>query len=373
MKQLVFIEKGRDGKDKIFTNDKNGKILFPYKDLEVEFDTITVIDDFKVEFEKETYGFFSGRKVDVCLPELEDLAGCIQDIIDPADLEMYISRRHIYTAGSFYMFISKDTNILVTQEVDSGEMIIVKEPRVCEKTRSGKNPRYYSIYNGMTSIGENHISEWMFIFRISLLVDTPLTKPEKASLILAANRELFVGMHYAYAYYDKCVVRYEGGNSKSFSVYYIRYDGQQSSIGITHSTLFDLISKKIITIANPDDYKEAVDSCFDEGFGKVSMYHYLNEAKKIYESITGRPMEIPNMFGSIMGYTAMRIFVLNIDMYDTIKSTHSEEELEKLAKVSKDAIREINSDIKILSKNMSKESLSEIARLNYKPAITIAI
>lgn len=32
MKQLVFIEKGEVGKDKIFTNDKNGKILFPYKD-----------------------------------------------------------------------------------------------------------------------------------------------------------------------------------------------------------------------------------------------------------------------------------------------------------------------------------------------------
>lgn len=374
MKQLVFIDKGKDGKDRIFTTSKAGKMLFPHKDLKIEFEPITVIDDFKVEYEKENYGFFSGKKLDVCLPEPKDLVAIYKEIFEFMEI---MPRTYVFTAGSFYMLCNDTTNVLITQEVDSGEILMVKEGMRSSETRSGKNPQYYSIYNGMTSLGKENISIDEFILKIALSRDTTPTQSQKASMALTANRMFFYQKRedYVFTYYDKCIVRLEK-DSESFKIYYISLNGAVDIVNISHDTLYDIITRKLITIANPNEYKEAVDKCFDEGFCKVvdSPLYPREDACAIYKSITGRHLEVlNNMFGKIDGYSSVPIYVLNIDMYDTIKKTHSEEELKKLAQVSKDTIKKIDSDIKMLGKNMSKQSLSEIVRLNYKSAITITV
>lgn len=374
MRQLIFIDKGKDGKDRTFTTSKAGKMLFPHKDLKIEFEPITVIDDFKVEYEKENYGFFKGKKVDVCLPEPKDLVAVYKEIFEFMEI---MRRTYVFVAGSFYMLCNDTTNVLITQEVDSGEILMVKEEMWSSETRSGRNPQYYSIYNGMTSLGKENISIDEFILKIALSRDTALTQSQKAAMALTANRIFLYQKRedYVFTYYDKCIVRHEK-DFESFNIYYISLNGAVDNINISHDTLYDIIIRKVITIANPNEYKEAVDKCFDEGFCKVadSSFYPREDVCAIYKSITGRHLEVLNdMFGKIDAYSAVPIYVLNIDMYDTIKETHSEEELKKLAQVSKDTIDKINSDIKILTKNISKASLSEIVRLNYKSAITIAI
>lgn len=374
MKQLVFIDKGKDGKDRIFTTSKTGKMLFPHKNLKIEFEPITVIDDFKVEYEKENYGFFSGKKVDVCLPEPKDLVAIYREIFEFMEI---MPRTYVFAASSFYMLCNDTINVLITQEVDSGEILMVKEEMGSSETRSGKNPQYYSIYNGMTSLGKENISIDEFILKIALSRDTALIQSQKASMALTANRIFSYQKRedYVFTYYDKCIVRLEK-DFELFKIYYISLNGAVDTVNISHDTLYDIITRKLITIANPNEYKEAVDKCFDEGFCKVvdSSFYPREDVCDIYKSITGRHLGISNdMFGKIDGYSSVPIYVLNIDMYDTIKKIHSEDELKKLAQVSKDTIKKIDSDIKMLGKNMSKQSLSEIVKLNYKSAITVAI
>lgn len=370
MKQLVFIDKGKDGKDRIFTTSKTGKILFPHKNLKIEFEPITVIDDFKVEYEKENYGFFTGKKVDICLPEPKDLVDSLDKIVEALSICM---NPKLWVAGSFYMIETASSNILITQEVDSGEIVMISENCYSESTRSRKNPHYYSIYNGMTALGKRYLDFDKCVAGIHLLRDIHLSKAQKAALALHANCVSVLDKRdgVLFTYYNKCIIK-QYKKHDWFSLYYVDLSSKVACITIDHDTLFSLVANSIIESANPNDYKDAVDECFEEGFSIISSYSPAVE--KVYERIVGKTPENDDLFGYVRDYCGeQKIFAMNIDKYDDIKKLFTEDQIKQFAKITKDSIQGIDSTIKQLGKCATKEAINRITKMNYKRIVTITV
>lgn len=331
MRQLVYRDKNTDGKERTFTTTKSGKMLFPHRECKIEFDSITIIDDFKIVYEKERYGFFTGKKIEICLPSYEELA--------EHDM-MPLSTGSILIADNYYVTSHTDwgnitTNTFITKDATSGEIISISEEK--QRGKVDNVFRYYALFNATNPIAKK-MSIGDFIFLSCVSRDRQLTDVQRAQLAYTysgytthPNRD---------TYYDKCVISIK---HKLIEVRFISYIGAVQFL-ISHDVLLKAIKEKYIHIVGKQVYKDSITECFKSGFGHLDPHARLMalpEEVKSLDCIKGFIFPIYHTINTYIG----RIYVMDIMQYDKIKDALTEEEIELLHSITKNCLKEVGHDI----------------------------
>lgn len=156
MRQLVFKDNSR-----VLTTTDNGKILFPHHDMgDISYDPINVIDNFEIKYEKEKYGFFMGKCLNLQLPSSNNLANYYERVFE------LCKSSSVYKTDKCYIVENGYENTVITEDIDTGELIIDSQSKIIQLEEEGKfNARYFAIHNS-TANNRSYIEQDDFKFSI---------------------------------------------------------------------------------------------------------------------------------------------------------------------------------------------------------------